>query len=306
MGKNIILSEGQFKQYVKSMLISEGMRFNKPVANTPEITKDELKEKIEDWIDSGEECTMRELYLDQFANGYNIDIDTPMTYEEIENKYPGITPKFLINNAISKLVGPQGGKIAKRMKEQGKGFLLKKPDETAAEHKKRGVVGKEAKEEIDRKEGYEAQDKLFKDSLKDIIANGDPNGKLPHITLTPEDKNEEEYQKLSQTCYDNLIPFTENGEIYLPAKMNMQMVNKLTKDIKSPQFGVKPSVAIQKVPSKYLMNFLIQAGELTKITYLNKFIERGVLTQPKYHYVGLGGDNESGVVCMFYVPERDR
>ena len=283
MGKNIILTEEQFKQYIKGMLVNEGSMGDIGKKKMP-MTPTELGKKIKEWYDNDDiKYTLKEVFLDKVVpNG--VDVNTPMTFAEAASSlgfadlYKAL--KVLSSRAKGNLVGPKGGKIAQRMIKQGKGFLLKDRDETSAEHKIRGVVGKEAKQEIAAKEGFKEQDKLFKDTLNDLITNGDPEGKLPHSQLTPEDMNEPDYLELKQTCYDNLIQFTNNGEIYLPVKMNMTMVNKLVKDINSPFCGYKPSVAIQKVPSQHLPKFLVQAGEMGKFRYLEKYINKGILTPP--------------------------
>ena len=312
MGKNIFLTEEQFKRYVKGVLLNEGLQFIKPQATAPQMDPKELAEKIKDWAaDDDVRYSLKDVFLDKNTPA-GVDVNTPMTFEEAGNVLGYGSPrgqiKSIISRAKANLVGEGNTKIAKEMKAKGRGHLIKKTGETSAEHMQRGVVGKKAKEEIAKKFSYQDRDAQFRNSLKELVSNGDPEEKLEHSHLNPQDiANEDGFQSLANFCYNEGITCTENGEVYIPIKMDIAKIKSLILNIDSPYYGLKASEVMSKLPSRVLVNCLAKDPYMyPKVIKMDRFVKSGIVSPPIYKFVGLGGENKSGVLCMFYVPESMR
>lgn len=312
MGKNIILTEEQFKRYVKGVLLNEGLQFIKPNASQPAMEPKELAKKIKDWAgDDDVKYTLKDVFLDKKVPE-NVDVNTPMTFEAAGHALGYGSPMMQISSIIARakanLVGEGNTKIAKQRKAEGRGFALKKSDESELKHQQRCVVGKEAKQELEKKQGYVEQDAMFRKSLQDLIANGDPNGKLEHSNLNPQEiSTEDSFQKLFQYCKDERITCTESGEVYVPIKINMAEIRQLILNVNSRYYGMKASDMISKLPYKVLLNCIAKDPYMyPKVIKMDRFVRTGIVTPPIYKFVGLGDKNMSGVLCWFYQPENYR
>ena len=311
MGKNILLTEGQFKQYVKITLLNErvdiaAIKQKIPQNQQPEITLEDLENRFNDWVENGTPYTLSQLGLDKFATGgcNNYRTDVPMTFEKI-NDDGGWTRKQLFNNAKSNLFG---GKIENRMKAAGRGYVIRGEGETAAEHMAKFEKDPQKKKRILRRGKKEAEDAEFRNRLVSAIKNGDPQNRLPHsqYQLTPKDKREEGYLWLMETCKNNFKEdyVNENGEVYIPAKKNMKVINKEIMNINSRYYNDLDGY-MKSLNSKELMDNLIPI-DIQKMKWLNRLINNNILTPPSYEYVTFGNNIGSGVLFMYYVPEAGR
>lgn len=319
MGKNIILTEAQFKRYVKGMLLNEGGMGDFGKKKMP-MTPKELQEKILDWMsDEDIKYTLKEVFLDN-DNMSEEEANTPMTFQEAGTRLGFTSPSSdvykIIKRAKSNLRGPNGGVVARKMIEKGEGWKLRSKYETRAEHGLR-TASPENRQAVEKKYNAIEEDARFLATFKKCIADGDPKGKLQHnpLTLRYSQKMEERYQKVKEVCLNEGIIFTDNGEIYMPVKENTEAMNKLVYDVNNgfKDYNHTDSLKIlsqmvnanpPKATPDDLMSCLNPASNAGQYEYVKNYVDEGVLTKPQYDYVSFGPENCSGYIYMFYIPRE--
>lgn len=298
--RKIYLNEQQFKNYVKHTMnenLVDMLKAKKEAkANVQKNQLADLKKKLDEWGDLWEDDIK---YSD--SDLYIGTDTTPLTFKEWLDKHGFATSKApialkqIMSKGRANIMGMSlsAEKDAKNNPENLKHH--RKETEDVNDFKRRHLSGEAAKNEFDHKTELDAQDELFKQKLGEMANNNvrDENGntKLPTSDQDAQTlAQDNEFLLLKKFCDENRIICSDTGDIYIPVKSRLTKEQEQATKLK-----------------EYITNGLSKNLEWQRLQNLMaRFGPKGWISAPHKSYAGFGGNLESRIIWIEYIPKELR